>query len=172
MPERYMRPLCKYCGAEVQQAQNYINRALREGRPMFCNRICAGLARRLANPPTEAERKAAKAAYDARRRELLAERIKAEKRAYYQRTRDPIKEAAIRKERMHLHVEYCRRPEYKAWKAEYDRRHRACKQFGEFAEAFLVLQDLDREIGERATNYEIRLANGTINKAQQRRRAL
>jgi hypothetical protein len=167
-----MKPLCKHCGAEVQQAQNQINRALREGRPLFCNRVCAGLSRRLVNPPTEAERKAAKAAYDARRREVLAERIKAEKRAHYQRTRDPIKEAAIRKARMHLHVEYCRRPEYKAWKAEYDQRHRARKQFGEFADAFLLLLDLDREIGERATNYEIRLANGTINKAQQRRRAL
>jgi hypothetical protein len=37
--------------------------------------------------------------------------------------------AEYRKQRMHLHVEYCRRPEYRAWKREYDRKYRA-KEFG------------------------------------------
>jgi hypothetical protein len=36
----------------------------------------------------------------------------------------------------------------------------------------LLLDDIEHEIAERASKYEIGLTNGTINKAQQRRRAL
>lgn len=71
---------------------------------------------------------------------------------------------------MPYHVEYCRRPEYKVKKREYDLKYRAERQFGEFAEAFMVLSDIEREINDRATRYEIGRDNGTINKAQLRRR--
>ena len=42
---------------------------------------------------TDAEKRAAKSAYDANRREKLRAEIKAAKSAYYQRTRNPVKEA-------------------------------------------------------------------------------
>jgi len=167
-----MKPLCRHCGTEVQQAQRAINQALREGKPLYCNRTCAGLSRRLVMPPSEEERRAKKAAYDARRRELLADRLKAEKAAYYQRTRDPVKERAVRKERMHLHVEYCRRPEYKAKKQSYDKARRLAG-YGAFADTAALLEELEREIRERATAYEVRVQQGYYTRdAQKRRREL
>ena len=71
---------------------------------------------------------------------------------------------------MPKHVEYCRRPEYRASKREYDRKHRAQQDFGPFAEAALILGDLDAEIATRASRYEIYSANGTLNKALRRKR--
>lgn len=164
--------ICPRCAGSFERPNNEVNRALKVGAPLYCGRACAGLARRLANPPTDAERRAAKATYDAEYRAKHAERRKAEKAAYYKRTHDPAKEAAARKSRMHLHVAYCRRPEYKAWKSEYDRRHLAGKKFGEFAEAALLLQDIEKAIDQQASRYEVYRANGTLNKAQTRRRAL
>ena len=46
---------------------------------------------------------------------------------------------------MPKHVEYCRRPEYKAWKHEYDIQ-KAAEEFGEFGEAWRLLLDLEKEI--------------------------
>jgi len=163
---------CPQCHKEFEAEAGRQNRAERIGAPLYCGKICAGLARRLKNPLTDAEKKAAKAAYDRQYRQDHAEARKRQKAAYYQRTKDPVKEAARRQERMHLHVAYCQRPEYKAWKQQYDLRHRAQKDFGEFAEAALLLQDVEREIEAHATRYEIYQSNGTINKAQTRRRAL
>jgi hypothetical protein len=159
----------------LHKAPNAINRADAIGAPMYCNRTCAGLARR--SSKTAAEKKAEKAAYDAARRERLADQLKVQKREIYQRNRDHYlrqhAEYRHRPENVARHNAYCRRPEYVAEKREYDRRRRAVKQFGEeFAESFLLLQDIEREVDARATRYEIGLANRTINKAQTRRRAL
>jgi len=163
---------CPQCQQSFQAATGRINRAASIGAPLYCGRACAGMARRLANPPTEAERKAAKSAYDRKYRARHAEKRKAQKADHYRRTRDREKERVARKSRMPQHVEYCRRPEYREWKSDYDRRHRARKVFGEFADAALLLQDVEREIDSQATPYERRIMNGTLNKAQMRRRAL
>jgi hypothetical protein len=167
-----MKPPCKQCGQEVQHKQGHINRYLKIGAPLYCCKACAGLARRLVNPPSEEERKAAKAAYDRAYRTRDPEKRKAERAAYYQRTRDPVKEAALRKERMPKHVEYCRRPEYKAWKSDYDRQLRD-REYAEFAETYRLLLDLEKEIRSQATAYERRVANGYYTRnAQKRRREL
>ena len=163
---------CPICPTVFAPRLAQAKRALNIGAPMYCGRACAGLARRLKHPPTAIERKASKKAYDAEYRLRDIETRKAKKAAYHQRTYDPIAAAAVRKARMPYHVEYCRQPEYKDWKAGYDSRYRANKVFGEFAEAFLLLQDVEREIAARATKYEIYAANGTLNKAQTRRRSL
>jgi hypothetical protein len=159
----------------MEKEAGAVNRALALGKPLYCNRACAGLARRVDRTPDE--KRAVKAAYDARRRVALAQKIKDEKRAWYLANRDRmLAEFAVRRAApgyYERHNAYCRRPEYVAEKREYDRRLRANKQFGgEFADAFLLLQDIEREIETRATRYEIYLANGTINKAQTRRRAM
>lgn len=164
--------ICPQCGASFETRVSYVNRAEKIGAPLYCGKVCSGLARRRAVPLTDEERKAAKRAYDAKRRVALAERLKAEKAAYFQRTYDPVKAAEDRKARMPKHVEYCRRPEYREWKSEYDRKRRANQMFGEFSEAFMLLQDIETEIAARATRYEIYSANGTLNKALQRRRSL
>ena len=111
-----------------------------------------------------------KAEYDAKRRIELADHIKTQKAAYFQRTYDPDKARVERKERAAQHAEYCRQPEYRKWKSQYDRKHRANKYFGEFAEASLLLNDIEREINSRASRYEIYLQNGILNKIQQRKR--
>ena len=161
---------CHYCGAEVRQKQGAINRALREGKPIYCDRKCAGLARR--QDRTAEELKEAKRLYDIEYRKRNAELLKAKKARYFQRTYDPAKAAVERKQRMAKHVEYCRQPAYRRYKSAYDRRRRANLMFGEFADCYLTLQEMERELDKRATRYEVYLSNGTLNKAQRRRRAL
>jgi hypothetical protein len=73
---------------------------------------------------------------------------------------------------MRRHVEYCRQPEYRKQKRAYDERRRAELQFGEFAESFLLLKTIDSEVAKRASDYEIRLQQGTLNKKQKREKEL
>ena len=170
-----MEAICPHCHNPFEAKTAHVNRAAKIGAPLYCGRVCAGLARRLKNPPTDEQRRAAKSAYDAKRRngpkrsEILAKKLK---HYYANHERIKAEHAEYRAAHMQRHVEYCRQPEYRAKKSEYDRRRRADMNFGDFAEAALLLADIDREIAEHASKYEIYLTNGTINKAQQRRRAL
>ena len=86
-----------------------------------------------------------KAAYDRIYRERNKVRIRANHAAYFQRTYDPAKAAVERQLRMPKHVEYCRQPKYRAYKRGYDKTRRASR-FGPFAEAYLILLELKREI--------------------------
>lgn len=170
-----MKATCPHCHSPFEAKTAYVNRSARIGAPIYCGKVCAGLARRNKNPPTPEQRRAAKAAYDAKRREgPQRDEILAKKRDHYYANHERIsaKLAEYRAAHMDRHVEYCRQPEYRAKKSDYDRRRRAETNFGDFSEAALLLQDIDREITERASKYEIYLTNGTLNKAQQRRRAL
>lgn len=170
-----MKATCPQCGGLFDAKTAHVNRAEKIGAPLYCGRVCSGLARRLKNPPTDDERKSAKAAYDAERRNgKKRDALLAEKREYYYANRERIKAqlAEYRAAHMDRHVEYCRQPEYRAKKSVYDRKRRAKIQFGEFSEAALILADIEREVAERASRYEIYSQNGTLNKAQQRRRAL
>jgi len=163
---------CAHCGCEAERTAGHVNRSRKLGLSLYCSMKCSGLGRRLKNPPTKAEKIAAKAAYDAEYRAKNEAAIKAKKQAYFKATYDPKKAAIERKKTMPRHVEYCRRPEYRKGKSQYDRKYRAVKQFGPFAEAFLMLQYVEAEVSSRATNYEIRYANDTYNKTQRRKRAL
>lgn len=145
-----------------------VNRAARRGAPVYCGKECFGLAHRAWKSPDQ--KKAEKQAYDARRRVELADEIKAEKRAYHKRTYDPIKAAEVRKARMPYHVEYCRQPEYRKWKRQYDRLYRAGKDYGEFADCFLLVMDIRSECLSQMSDYEIRQSKGTLNKRLQRKR--
>lgn len=171
-PEQMMAVVlrCAHCRAKLNKRPGDANRAIRNLLPLYCDRTCFGLARRVER--SEVERKAAKAAYDREYRAANFDRIKAEKHAWFRANYDPAKAAIERKATMSRHVEYCRRPEYRAWKAEYDRQYKARLHFNEYADAAMLLQDLEREILSQATRYEIYLVNGRFNKAQRRRRAL
>jgi hypothetical protein len=128
---------------------------------------CSGLARR--KNRTIAQRKEQKRLYDKAYRDDDRNNLKRRRRESYLRNYEPVKAAAYRQARMHLHVQYCRQPEYKEKKREYDRHFRA-SEYGDFAEAHLLLVDIEREVRSRITDYEIRVQNGTINKHLQRRR--
>ena len=172
-----LRPIiCAYCGGQALKETGEINRAAKRGLSIYCDRRCSGFGRRNPNPPSEVEKRAAKAEYDRLRRAELGEELLAQKRAAYHNkvAADAetvrAKQRAYREKNMGRHVEYCRRPEYKDWKSQYDRKHRARKFYGPFSEAFLILQDLEAEISARASRYEIYSANGTLNKWIKRRR--
>lgn len=135
---------------------------------IYCGRACSGVARRKGRSADEIRE--AKRQYDARRRVELADEIREAKRAYHLRTYDPEAARAVRAERKPQRLEYCRRPEYRAWKAKYDQRRLAEKQYGDFAAAVLVLRELQVEILSRATRYEIDYQNGKLNKSTRRKR--
>lgn len=159
---------CAHCGKEADRPAGHVNRNRARGNAVYCSRECSGLGRRKGS--TVEQKKEAKRLYDIEYRARDPERRRAAKAEYYQRTRDPVKESAVRKKRMPLHLEYCRRPEYRAKKKAYDRQYRAEKHYGEFAECFLLVMDIRDECLSRLTDYEIRLEKGTLNKALQRKR--
>lgn len=163
------KPPCAHCGKPVRQSVSAINRAQRIGAPIYCDRVCSGLGRR--THKTKAQKVSEKRMYDMEYRRKNRKLLKAKKRAYFERTYDPVKAAKERKARMHLHVAYCQQPAYKRYKRRYDRQHRAQKLYGPFAEAALLLQKIEHEVSTRITNYEVRQINGTLNKTQERKRA-
>lgn len=162
-----MKFKCAHCGRTRDKAASHFNRSRALGLRLFCGRKCFGLDRR--KNKTKAQKIAEKRKYDKEYRRKNRATLKVKKRAYHVRTYDPAKQRAYNQQRKPLHVEYCRRPEYKRWKSEYDRQHRAA-EFGAFAEAYRLTIDLNREIKGRATNEQIQWANGTLNKSQTRRR--
>lgn len=166
--EPRFKPPCAWCGVRVQQAWGAINRARRIGAPVYCGKECGGHGRR--KGLSEAEKKQAKRLYDMEYRASNRALLKKKKRAYHERTYDPKAAAIKRAVLMPRHVEYCRRPEYRAKKHEYDVKRIAKVAYGPFAEAFLTLRAIEREVHERASDYDVRLANGTLNKKIQRSR--
>lgn len=167
-----MKCICPQCSAEFDRPTGEVNRAKSKGAPLYCGRACAGLARRNKNPPTPEERKAAKAEYDKLYREKNRESRRVKKAEYFKRTYDPAKAAIARKANMPKHVEYCRRPEYRAKKAEYDGKRNEM-EYGDYAEVWRLLQDLEAEIRSRASSYEVRVQQGYYTRnAQKRRREL
>ncbi len=158
--------ICAYCGSETQKHSGHYNRSTRLGRPMYCDQNCSGAARRL-DPETKARNlrennrkyKAAK-----------PEKYKAIAAAGYQRRRDPEKERQFRKANMPRHVEYCRKPEYRAKKQEYD-IERSKREYGEYGECYRLLIELGREIRKQCPDrYERLKARGYFTRERVRER--
>ncbi len=165
---------CNQCGASYTAQAGHVNRAKKIGANLYCGRACAGLAHRRKVELTEAQKKEAKRLYDQAYRAARAAELKAKKRAAYMANREVnhVKAKIWRSQNMHKHVAYCRRPEYREYKAEYDRRHLAKKHYGTFAEVALMLRQVEQTIAEKSSYNERHAMNGNINKAQTRRRAL
>jgi len=166
---------CPQCDGVFKAEVGIINRALSKNAPLYCGRVCSGLARRKPEKLTGEAFRIAKAEYDRLRRAKLGEVLREKKRnAYYaaiERDEDLVrqKQKAYREKIMPRHIEYCRKPEYKAKKRQYDRQLRA-QAYGPFADAYLLLQDIQGEISTRATRQEIYEQNGTVNKTLKRKR--
>ncbi len=159
---------CMQCRKTARKSASAVNRARRDGMRLFCNRKCAGLARRKGK--TKAQRVEEKRLYDAAYRIKNADMLKAKKREYHRLTYDPAAAAKHRKKNMARHVAYCRRPEYRTKKAAYDRRKRL-EAYGPFAESVQILEQLRAEIATRMSAYQIRVANGYYTREAQRGRA-
>ena len=159
---------CPTCGSTAQKEAGGVNRSRRKGSPVYCSKDCASEARRLHK--SDQQKRAEKAKYDADYRAKNQDRLKIKSAEYHRKNYDPEKARAYRKTRMHKHVEYCRKPEYRAKKAQYDKTYRAVKQYGEYAECFLIFREIERECLSRKTRYELDLENGRLGKTQKRRR--
>jgi hypothetical protein len=159
---------CAWCGQPAQKERRDVNRSGKNGMYLYCGRSCSGLGRR-ANK-TKEQKVAEKAAYDAEYRIKNRDALKEKKAEYFQRTYDPESARENRKATMPRHIEYCRRPEYKAYKTRYDRQYRAKHDFGEFWESAVLLVDINHEIQTRITRNEIYAQNGTQNKSLRRKR--
>lgn len=158
---------CGWCGAHFQRRLVLF---LRDGPNAYCDRKCSAFGRRKGK--TKAQFRTEKKAYDVAYRAKHLRRIKRRKKAYFKRTYDPVKAAIKRKARMPKHVEYCRQPEYRKKKLIYDIGYRAKKEFGSFDESALIVELIQFEVDKRMTNYQIRLQQGTLNKMQNRKKAL
>lgn len=161
---------CEQCGGSFQRPKAWVDyHHVRNGLRLFCSKACF-YAFEKTDTRTPEQKKADKKAYDAEYRAKNRAKIKALKAQRYQAQRNPEKEREYRKANMARHVEYCRRPEYKAYKTAYDRGYRAKKDYGEFAEAALALLDIKSEIDSRVSREEVYQTNGTQNKSIQRKR--
>jgi len=159
---------CAHCGTLADRPAGHVNRARRLGLNVYCSKECSFVGRR--SEETTTEKKAEKRLYDIDYRRKNRALLKAKKAAYHKRTYDPLSAAVHRKKRMPYHVEYCRRPEYREWKKQYDRRYRAEKEYGDLAECFLLVMDIRDECLSQMSDYEIRLSKDGVAKAQRRKR--
>lgn len=163
-----MKIVCAHCSKESDKRPSDVNRAKKIGASLYCDRKCSSLGHR--KHLTTEFLKERKRLYDAEYRATNLASITAKKAAYFKANYNPERAAIERKKTMQRHVEYCRQPEYKAWKKEYDRKYRAKKNYGEFWESFLILQEVQVEVEDRMPRYERMLQAGTLNKSQTRKR--
>jgi len=159
---------CPICLNEINQPQTAINIAIKQCKSIYCGRKCAGIGRR--DKRTDEQKKEDKRIYDEKYRLENQKMLKAKKAEYFQKTYDIEKAKIERKKRSKEHAEYCRQPEYKVWKKEYDRKYKAKKNYGEFWESAVISMEIREECLERETNYEIKLNNGLLCKTQRRKR--
>lgn len=161
-----MEICCAYCGNKSDKPIGAVKRAKKAGLNIYCGKICSGLGRR--KNISVKEKKWLKKQYDIKYRELNAERIKKSKSEYFKKDykNNPEKYRIIRKKKQQKHNEYCRQPEYKKWKSDYDKKYRAKKNFGDFWECFLIIKEIEKEYNQQ----EVRQINNLHNKAQKRKK--
>ncbi len=160
---------CPQCKTSVEKAAGVVNRARAIGSPIYCGRVCAGLARRQP-PKSDEQKRREKASYDTEYRLKNKAILKAKKAAAYKANPNRERERTYRQANMHRHVEYCRRPDYRQKKVLYDQQRRAKIFYGPFAQSFLTLLELENEIASRASRNEIYRQNGTQCKSVKRKR--
>lgn len=160
-----MKCICPYCNIEFEKANNYVNKAKSINAPLYCSKACSGLARR--KEITQEQFKANKAEYDKKRRADKAEEIKKQKKEYYKTPSGRATQKRNRNQQKENHLQYCRTPEYREWKRQYDELYNAKLAFGEFAEAALILENICNIVDNR----EAVKLKGTYGKSTKRKRA-
>ena len=178
-----MRVRCQNhaCLRTFDKPRNYYSRTEVRGGGHYCGKPCSQTARRVFGPEMSDDMKRArKATYDREYQSKNRDRLRAEKRAYYQANKAQLyaKHSARMKSDPVYRNKYkaaqarCQaRPEWKARKAKYDRRYRAEREYGEWADAYLTLLDLDEEVEAAEPSFvALAIAKGNLNKKQTRRR--
>lgn len=163
-PGGFVELTCPICQTTYQKRIAHISYRQKQGaNNFFCSRACAYESRR-DHKPVE-QQKAEKAAYDNRYRKR--DYVKVKRAESHKRTYDPERQRAYNQSRMAHHVEYCRRSEYRAKKKDYDQQYRAKKNYGEYWESALLIQQIEAQYDQR----EVRQINNLQNKTQKRKRA-
>lgn len=158
--------ICAHCGNQADFPAGKVNRAKKVGLKLFCSRVCFGLSRR-ANKSTE-QKKLEKYEYDKKYRAVHAERRQTTIKAYNESPAGRAMQKRNREKFKQNHLEYCRTPEYRLYKKEYDQVHRAKNLYGEFFEAAIILNKIDLLI--LPEKKEAKIQKGTYNKSQKRKR--
>ncbi len=155
---------CPHCGNQVLKSIGHINRALKLGVPIYCSRVCSGLARRVNR--TEEEKKKIKADYDAKYR--FTDKSKESKKRYNQTPEGRATQKRNREQQKENHRKYIQSEEYRKWKQAYDQKYHSKKKYGDFWEASIILQRIEEIVLPEKD--QIRIQNGTCNKSQKRKR--
>lgn len=147
-------------------ATGHYNRAMKLGLNVYCSRKHSGIGRRRNATPEDLKRE--KYFYDAFLHLADPEKKKEAAKAYFKKdyAENPEKYKQWRRERKEKHNEYCRRPEYKAYKHKYDVERHHKSMYGEFWEASVLLNELEKHIDNR----EAKKSTGLICKSQKRKR--
>lgn len=158
--------ICPYCKKKADVRTGAVNRAKKLGVPRYCTKKCSALARSFFRTPEEKKR--IKQEYDKLHRKVFSDEIKAKKAIAFKLdyAKNPEKYRKQRQARKEEHNEYCRQPEYRKWKAQYDKQYHAKKNFGEFWESALIVNKIEEIIDDR----EVRQINNLHNKSQKRKR--
>lgn len=157
-----MKAECHYCRKIFEIKNGYYNRAKMMGNNVYCSRKHSGLGRR----KSIEEKKRVKAVYD-KRISQTPER-KAAQHRYFKKdyAANPEKYRAIRKAKYKKHLEYLRRPEYRAKKKIYDQKRCAKLHYGDFGEAAIAL----RQLGNIVDNRKAKSDQDNLNKSKKRRK--
>ena len=162
-----MNFICPQCHENAHVSTGSYNYRIKKGWKVYCSRTCSSAARR---KWTEEEKKQIKSNYDRQRKSSFSEErlkdFRKQKHEYFKKTYDKEKAAITRQARMPKHVEYCRRPEYRAKKRAYDEERVAKNSYGEFWEAAIVLKNLEVEVDNREAKSDLKL----VTKSQKRKR--
>lgn len=165
-----MKATCAHCKKKFEMKAGHYNRAMKMGLNVYCSRKHSGLGRR--RNVSKEQLKEEKAWYDLFIRASMTEEEKELDRLqnalYFQMdySANPEKYRKERRRRQAAHNEYCRQPEYKKYKKGYDQQYRAKKNYGPYAESFLVLRELELAIDNRSAREQ----NNIHNKTQKRKR--
>lgn len=158
-----MKAICPNCNKEYEGKSGYINRAIKLGVLKYCSRVCSGLARRIER--TDEQKRAIKKAYDKIYHQT--EKKKESARIYNQTPAGRATQKRNRDQQKEDHLQYCRTPEYREWKKQYDELYNAKIAFGEFAECSLILEKICNIVDNR----EAVKLKGTYGKSTKRKRA-
>lgn len=157
---------CDFCGTESDKLTGHVNRARKLGYGVYCDRKCSGAAKRVNKDA--AEKKREKQQYDREYRAKNRALLKAKKAAYFKKDYDanPEKYKKARIRNRDSHIKCINKPEYKAYKRNYDQKYLANKKYGEFAEAMLVLREIENLIDKRVSRQD----RDCHNKTQKRKK--
>lgn len=160
----FIKCTCHHCKKDFEKQVSDYNVSIRLGINIYCSRECSGLGRR--HNKTKDQKKEEKRLYDHEYRAKNLETIKARKKEYFKRTYDPVQAAIDRKPRIKAHIERLRNPKYRAYKKLYDKKYLAKKNFGDFWESALLVEEIVNEYDNR----EVKLSNNLIGKTTKRKR--